>query len=219
MAGWPDVNEFTDFLIASGLYGITPTALQGYLDIQGALDAAVEEWNDTTKYWPFLSNGNVNEERRFQPPALTPLLDLNSGLITCTSVTVDSTFANPTGNVRTELLDYWLKPDTARQRGIPWTYLLIRKLWFSNAPQSLIVKGEWGYCDAAHLPSSARRAVMALAAQDLLPQIQTGLSHGGLIKLTEGDSSKEWGFRELNQLWQGIVDKALRQGYVRQIVG
>jgi hypothetical protein len=208
---WPTTDELFRYLVGAGLNQFGQTQAQQMLDFQGALDGAVNIWNDRTHYWPFLSTASTSEERRFDPPNTGCLLDFNGGLVTFTSLTVDLTYANASGSARVNVRDFWLRPADAAPRKKPWTYAIMRHLWASHEPQSIAVVGEWGYCTDANLPAAARTAVLAIAARQLLPQIQTQISRGGLIKLTEGDSSKQWGFAELGQLWDGVVDRAVAQ--------
>lgn len=225
---WPDVTEFTHFLQASGLYGLTPTTAQGLLDLAGALRTAIEKWNDLTRYWPFLSNGDTSESRYFDPDA-TNLIDLNGGLVTFTSMATDIAYDETVsgtssdysvGTERIDIRDFRLMPSDARPRKRPWTY--IKTAWRTRGmPGSIKIVGEWGFCIDRDLPETARRAVMALGALELKPQIQSQITSGGLKRLTRGDETKEWGLDDLMKAgldWQSMVDRALASGYVRQII-
>lgn len=215
---WPDVDEFATFLTASGLIGLTPSAVEDLLDLQGALDAGVERWNDLTYYWPFMSTGVV--ETRYFDPAWSYLLDLNSGLLSLTSLETGlqylSTGSLQSGTSQINVQDFKLKPMDAPNRGKPYTYIEA-SWWGGGGIDSRIgVTGVWGYCLSANLPSSARRAVMALAAQDLMGNIELLRRTGGLKKLTRGDETKEWSESStLVSFWGGIVGLALKQGFVR----
>lgn len=218
MATWPDEAEFRQFLVASGLHAFSnATEAQNALDLSGALTAGVERWNELTHYWPFLSTGDATEERRFDP-RMGRIIDLNGGLLTLTSLSTGVTYGS-TGNARVSVRDFRLMPTDAAPRKKPYTYIECLQFYpLSDSAEagSIKVVGEWGYCTAANLPESARRAVMALAAQELTPQIAMVLSRGGLTQLTEGDSTKRWGgMADLAAGWQSTVTTALAQGYVR----
>lgn len=217
---WAEANEFAHYLVAAGLRGTTPTAIQQALDLAGALDAALNKWEDLTHYWPFLSTGNVNVTRYFDGPN-GRLLDINGGLVVFTSLETNLTYQTNGslggGTSQINIRDFKLKPTDAAPRRKPWTYIEIG--WWWHQCGQIGVTGDWGYCTEANLPSAARRAVMALAAITLAPQIISQLTRGGLIRLEEGDSKKQWGDVEsLRNLFQADVDAALAQGYVRRRV-
>lgn len=224
---WPDVTEFTEYLQASGLYGISPTAAQLLLDLEGALAAGIEQWENMTRYWPFLSNGDINEGRFFDPDG-SSIIDLNGGLLRFTSLSTDIAYdANVSGTIsdyssgqeRVDIRDFALAPSDAPSRKRPYTYIKCG-WWTRGAPASIKVVGEWGYCIDRDLPKTARRAVMALAAMEVQPQIQRLISQGGLKRLTRGDETKEWGIDDLRKAgldWQSVADSAVKQ-YQRVII-
>ncbi len=216
---WPNADELQQFLVASGLnVDAGKSAAQQALDLDGAISAAIDSWNDMTHYWPFLSTGVTTEERRFDPN-MGNLIDLNGGLVTLTSLTTGVTYSNSVGTPRTNIRDFQLLPSDAAPRKLPWN--LITAIWFnwgddSYYPGSIKIIGEWGYCTGTNLPASARRAVMALAAQSLMPQIELNLRRGGLKVFQQGDSEKQWGrLGESADMWQSMIDRALKQGFVR----
>ena len=223
--GWPDATEFTEYLQASGLYGLTPSTREALLDLNGALNAGIERWNEMTHYWPFMSNGDVDERRFFDPPT-GYILDINGGLVTFTSLASDVAYDENSssgfndslsaGTARTNLLDFRLLPTDAAPRNKPWTH--IRLGWTcTGGPGSVVVTGEWGYCRAANLPASVRIAVMALAGNSLLPQITRLMLSNGLKELTRGDETKKWLTpKEMKEGWDSDVAAAFAMGdYVR----
>jgi len=227
---WPDADEFANFLVGCGLRDNPPTAIQQGMDLDDALNSAVEKWNGLTHYWPFLSTG-VDETRQFDPPT-GRVLDLRGGLVSFTSLYTDQVFQSTdslaTGNQRENLRDFRLMPNDAPQENKPWTYIVTG--WPSSIDYgfpgaygvspvagSIGITGKWGYCLDANLPRSARRGVMALAAQELMPQIILEKTRGGLKRLSQGDSTKEWDFNAANDLLDGMVKKALKDGgFVRK---
>lgn len=151
MAGWPTSAELQTFLLGAGLVSEPPSTAQLVLDYQGAIDSAIEQWNDMTHYWPFMSTGNVNEARKFQPTR-SGLLDFNGGLITLTAIVTEVQYTNNVsdgGSARVQSTDYFLRPENASQRKKPWTYLDAG--WYqgwgfrSGYQDSIIITGEWGY--------------------------------------------------------------------------
>ncbi len=197
---WPTTEDLKDYLIASGLYSDPPSAVQSRLDLEGALLAAIEKWNDLTHYWPFVSTGNVNETRYFDAPT-SYLLDLNGGLLQMVSVATDQVYepnysntvnnSLSVGTERLNLRDFRLEPADAPMRGKPYTYL--RLGWVAcGVPGSIAIMGEWGYCTADTVPYSAKRGVLAIAAGMLMPQIMHQLTRGGLVLLQRGDETKKW---------------------------
>lgn len=216
--GWPTSSEFAHFLIASGMMSQSVTALQGFLDLDGAIEAAVDRWNDLTGYWPFLSTGDATEYRDFASPN-SGVLDFDSGLVAFTSLTTANEYlafgSLQGGEEQLNVRDFRLQPMDAPQKKKPWTWA--QTGWWGAGGGIIRVTGEWGYCNEANLPEAARRAVMALAAQQISPQIEAVRRQGGLVKLQRGDETKQWGAEvgQLEQTWQSMVEGALGQGYVR----
>jgi hypothetical protein len=221
--GWPDTTEFTEYLQASGLYGLTPSAREALLDLPGALQAGIEKWNDLTHYWPFLSTGNINETRYFDSPDGSRL-DLNSGIVTFTSLASDVVYDQAgnaslsTGVDRINYRDLRLYPHDAAQRVKPWTHIELGFYGGGHYSGMIAVTAEWGYCNDANLPSAARLGVMALAANMLLPQIERLMLNGGLKELQRGDETKKWLTpKELHEGWNTDLAGSLVMGdYVRQ---
>lgn len=185
---WPDTTDLNNYLIAAGLISAGITDTESELDLAGAIDAAVEQWNDETRYWPFQSTGTA-QARRYTPPT-GGILDLNGGLVALTSLYIDVTYTSA-GTAYTNLQHFRLIPRDAPQRSRPWTG--VEFLW---SPQNVSdgeieITGTWGYCLAANLPARASRGVLALAALELVPQIQQALTQG-IVRWTEGDRSKQY---------------------------
>lgn len=212
---WPTVEQFTNYLKASGMVGLTLTAAQELLDLSGALTAAVERWEEMTHYWPFLSTGNANETRYFEGPN-GYILDIDGGLITFTSLSsglvyeAGGTNSLSAGTARTNYQDIRLHPTNAAAKGKPWTTI---ELGWSPNGGLIAVTGEWGYCNDANLPESARRAVMAIAADWLMPQISMLMSNGALVELERGDERKKWADPgKMAESWALQVKHAIETG-------
>lgn len=206
---WPDSTDLINYLAASGLVSATPTALEQLLDMEGALRAGIDRWEDTTHFWPFLSTGDATEARRFASPYPSNLLDLNGGLVTITRVTVGVTYTVSSGADYTVNQHYRLLPRDAAPRRKPWTQIEFIYGMVGYDSGEIEVTGEWGYCTDDNLPSAARRGVLAMAAMDLLPQMNRALSQG-LVRWTEGDVTKQYATPDqLAAGWQSVVEGAI----------
>lgn len=206
---WPTVGELTTFLQASRLVSVPPTALENLIDFTGILDAAIERWEGLTGFSPYLTTGDATEVRAFRSPWPANILDLNGGLLAITSLTVDVTNTVSSGTSYTAGLHFRLHPRDAAQRKVPWTQ--IEFLWSPGNPSDgeIEIEGEWGFTTEANLQSSAKRAVLALAAMEVLPQVNAAIAQG-LLRWTEGDVTKQWGAGDkIMDGWQALVDKAL----------
>lgn len=221
----PTVEDLKDYLIAAGLYSDPPSAIQSRLDLEGALNAAVGRWNDLTHYWPFMSTGNVNETRYFDPPN-SHILDLNGGLLQLVALATEQQYqansSNPVnsslsvGVSQQNLRDFRLKPLNAPAMSKPYTYMEIG--WYGwGVSGSIAVTGEWGYCTSANMPAGASRGILALAADLLMPQISFQISRGGLSMLQRGDETKRWDLSQLAEVWKSDLSGALTMGdFVRR---
>ena len=223
----PTVEDLRDYLIAAGLYSDPPSAIQSRLDLEGALDAAVGRWNDLTHYWPFMSNGNTQETRYFDPPN-SRLLDLNGGLLSLYALATDQQYeANSSNTVnnslsvgvtKQNLRDFRLKPLNAPAMGKPYTYMETG-WWLGGVAGSIAVTGEWGYTTSANMPAGAKRGILALAADLLMPQITMQVTRGGLSMLQRGDETKRWDLSQLAEVWKSDLNGALTMGdFVRRRV-
>ncbi len=219
----PTVEDLKEYLGAAGLYSDPPSAIQSLLDLEGALNAAVRRWNDLTHYWPFMSTGDVNETRYFDPPN-SHILDLNGGLLQLVAMATEQQYdANvndslSAGVSQQNLRDFRLKPLNAPAEGKPYTYMQVG--WYGwGVSGSIAVTGEWGYCTSATMPAGARRGIMAIAADLLMPQITMQVTRGGLSMIQRGDETKKWDLSQLAEVWKSDLSSALTLGdFVRRRV-
>lgn len=214
---WPTSDDLLEHLQAAGLVGTTPTSLQDLLDLEGAIQAAEDAWEDMTGYSPFVASA-TDSTRRFLPsfPARQdryPVLDLlaspsGSGLVAVpTSLTVDVTYTSA-GTAYTNLQDYRLLPRDVTAGAQPYTAIEFLTAPLNVSDGEVVIVGKWGYCTSANLPDLARRAGLALAALDLMPQLEPALARG-LVRWTEGDVTKQ--YAETSQggtFWQSYAEKA-----------
>lgn len=209
----PTVEDLKEYLGAAGLYSSPPSAIQSLLDLAGALEAAIGKWNDLTHYWPFVSTGDVNETRYFDPPN-SNILDLDGGLLQLVALATEQQYDAAANNslsvgvTQQNLRDFRLKPLNAPAKGKPYTYMEIG--WYGyGVSGSIAVTGEWGFCTAANLPAGAKRGMLALAADLLMPQITMQLTRGGLSMLQRGDETKKWDMSLLAEVWKTDQKSAL----------
>lgn len=205
---WPTTAELTTFLQASHLVSVPPTALENLIDFSGILDTGIERWEGLTGFSPYLSSGQT-ETRAYRSPWPANILDLYGGLLAITSLTVDVTNTISSGTSYTAGLHYRLHPRDAAQRKVPWTQ--IEFMWSPGCPADgeIEIAGIWGYTTEANLLSSAKRAVLALAAMEALPQVNAAIAQG-LLRWTEGDVTKQFAAGDaIANGWQALVDKAL----------
>lgn len=86
--------------------------------LQGFLDEAVQELEQTTGHNPFLAGAAAT--RRYTPSkAGDHILQLDAGLVSVSAVTY-------CGTALTLNTDYWLKPDNAAVRSRPYTHIQFR---------------------------------------------------------------------------------------------
>lgn len=212
--GWPTGTDLENYLQAAGLVSDPLTDAQELFDFDGAIEAAIAQWNDETHYWPFLSTG-LPTVRVFNAP-YGRLLDLNGGLLSLEWLSIDVAATNSYGTRQTNLSDFTLQPSDAPSRGRPYTYIEFEG-WQGGDNRSIEVYGIWGFTLDANLSAKAKRGVLAMAALDLLPQILTLQSRGGLTELQEGDSRKKWDTKSATDFFGSDVKRALA-GYVRHRV-
>lgn len=151
----PTTTDLQELLESAGLYNA-----DWNLDLQGALDGAVQWWRDVTEFQPFLSTGSA-DTRPYNPPSGT-VLRLQNGLLSCASVVLTDSAGNETTLVAGE--DYWLEPVTAPAEGWPYTRLCFDARP-SAKPGGVAVEGVWGF--AEEYPAIAWRAVLHAAAVEL----------------------------------------------------
>jgi hypothetical protein len=187
---WPTSDDLLDFLKAARLVATTPTAWQELLDVDTALESAIEEFEARVGYRPFLA-GEDATARKFTPEGLS-ILDLDGGATSVETVALD-------GETLEEDKDYWLMPANAPAEGKPFTYIEFDEPLFGKR-NSLVITALWGY--AAAVPAKAKTTVLAGAAGLLSPQLASGIANG-LIRLTQGDQTEEWGSKPLESITAG----------------
>lgn len=133
------------------------------LDLQGALDGAITQWQTDTEYKPFLSTGEATT-KTFPAPRNSYKLFLQTGLLE-----VETLSMRPYPGAELEELtlntDFVLEPVGAPDEGNPYT-----RIRFLRSVTNIIqIEGVFGY--ATEYPAPAFRAIVRKAALDLAPDI------------------------------------------------
>lgn len=214
---WPTTDELEAFLLATRLEAATDSTLSELLDLQGAIDAAVEDLEGATGYKPFLAdsvagslsgNGETARTRYFTPDG-TDLLDLKGGLVWIESVAVGVSNTSD-GTDLTEDEGWYAMPDNAAEEEKPWSWIEFAGDQ-SGGRRSIAVRGIWGY--GYFVPELAFQAVLARAAEILMPQIVT-LMTAGLVRRRAGDEEEQYGdkpYATQTLAWRSIFDRACRR--------
>jgi hypothetical protein len=193
----PTGVDLSRFVQAAGL-----TIPNGYLDLDGAVYAAIEEWEERTGYAPFFTPASEQAVTRYYspgdiiiPPNEPPMLDLMAGLLSVESFRVGVTSTDP-GMTLTAGKDYRLAPANAPARQRPYTYVVFLSPFATfgnvgpNLPDSIQVTGRWGYWTSVH--EAAWRAILCGAAARLAPQLSLAI-RDGVARWGEGDVSNDYG--------------------------
>jgi hypothetical protein len=216
-AAWPTTDELQDYLLATRIESATDSTLSGLLDLQGAIDAAVEDFEGATGYKPFLAdsvagslsgNGETAVTRYFTPD-MTDLLDLHAGLVWIESVAVGVSNTSD-GTALDEDEDWYAMPENAATEEKPWSWIEFAAAQ-TGSRRSIAVRGIWGY--SYYVPELAFQAVLARAAELLMPQIVT-LMTSGLVRRRAGDEEEQYGDKPYvtqTAAWRSLFDRACQR--------
>jgi hypothetical protein len=215
--GLPTPADLQAELQAAGAYDSS-------LDLQRALDEAVEALEDAAECTPFLAPETATA-RRFHAPGPRGtyegtqngggrVLFLGCGLVELESLTVDGTELAVDADFHLE----------SEEEGAPFTRVRFTPPVYA-APHGIVITGRWGYC--AELPPLAFAAILGHAAASLAPlgaskrrtAAEDALSaDGGVIKAKEAgsvrveyavqDASKTTSFNTAVAKWQNDFRKA-----------
>lgn len=196
---WPQPADVQQLLMAAGLW---PTAsgqqATATTEIAVALPATVAAFERRTGWLPFLAGDTST--RAFDGPDVRGLLDLNSGLIEITSLTV-------AGQPYIENTDYWLRASNAPFPLAPYDGIQFtsRALALNTmlAPNQIMITGRWGY--GATLPSDVWDAVRGGAAALTAPRLASAST--GVVRTVV-----ENGFRQVFDL--GLLRPARLQEWL-----
>ena len=208
---YPQGSDVQTFLTNTGLR--LPFSTDDYC---AAAQASVDEFENKTGYRPFLANAGL-ERRLFDPPRMGPqagrinsdqggrVLDLNGGVIQVPDDGVLIGFVPNTtdeigiaqgitddlgsaGTVLTRGLQYYLKPNDAFHRGIPWTHIEFLTPT-RGVPQSIVVNAIWGYTQT--LTADVWRAILTNAAASLISQTSL-FNFSGMDSFTQAGVTEKY---------------------------
>lgn len=204
---YPVSADLTTFLTDSGLTAPSATTLAQ------AVNAAVEAWEQSTGYIPFISTGS--DTTRYYDPNGTDYIDLRAGVVAVTSVTTGLSPTDTTGTVLAVNEDFWLTPTDATERERPHTGIRFRTRQRGDA-RSVKVIGKFGYCLTGAFPADAFLAILKKAAAIVLPIINNA-STGAAQKVKQRDVEYTYGDGSANGLSASIntYDSAFRMAVAR----
>lgn len=202
VAQWPNLN--------SGALTLLTT---------GSAEAALDAFQTDTRQQPFLKDAS-DVTRYFDPPGPESrlenqfyrgggkLLQLEAGLLSCTSISLGVNADNPNGDAMDLQRQLRLMPQNAAARGKPYTWI---EFFFPvyGSPGSLKIVGKWGY--SAQVPEDAWQAVLKKAAAMSTPAVIQALSDG-LAAWSEGDASEKYSPIDLETSatrWDNEVDACI----------
>jgi hypothetical protein len=175
-AAYPTAADLQAFL--RGLSTPLPAGLD-LAALEEKVADAVAEWEERTGWRPYLAP-SAPVTLLYDPPSPTAgaafatgwrggrILELKTGLLSLTSLTVTDT-AYTLGQ------DFWLRPNNAAPRGLPYTEIEFLGPVF-GLPQSVAVGGVFG-C-VAQLPDTTWRRIIERAASLSVPELSVAISGG-----------------------------------------
>jgi hypothetical protein len=143
---------------------------------QAAIGAnlAVAEWENLTGWKPFLSISSTPQTRYYHGTDENGFLNLRTGLLTLTGVTLDSTARVLSGGSQ----NVWATPVNAAADGEPYTELDFGG-YITHRNNRIAVTGRWGYCTEVPADVWARlQEVGALFALTSVENLQSIASLG-----------------------------------------
>jgi hypothetical protein len=174
---YPIGTDLRSILIAAGL----PASVVDAQDLDAACLAACEQWEQDSRYTPFLQTSATNTARSYDPPN-GKMMQLSRGLIALESVEADGV----------ELVsgeDYRLRPLNAAADGRPYLAIeFLRRI--SAQPGGIEISGVWGY--GTELSAVVWKALLASAALEVIGSIGlhspvNGTVAAGTIKAKQDD--------------------------------
>jgi hypothetical protein len=214
-------GDLMRFLVGAGMIDDPPSGIQTYIDLDSKVADARAKWENTTGYKPFLG---ATQTRYFDPPGPhssrsysqlkggRSVLWLDTGLVSVTSVTVDTVAYTQTAPGSSTLNDYWLEPANAPDDGRPYEQI---NFWgpVYGLPNSVVVVGTWGF--GAAIPDDAFQGMLNDAAAECteLP----GLVSRGLVNWKRDSITQTFGENPLGSLFErwGRTARNARMRYKR----
>lgn len=176
----PTAYDLERFLIGAGMIGLTPTVREQYLDLDLAVDAAYEDFQNDTGIRPFLAeSATTNKKYNFggsyvQLPPYTAI----------TRVSIRTPYET-TSEAKTEVTDFEFVYDGDTIVGLQFAG------FFRDGDGRLVIDGRRGWSD--DLPANVFQAIQGRAAGvHLRPSIASAINNGA-ISWQEGDVSEKYG--------------------------
>lgn len=216
-SAYPLDADYTAFVTGAGLS--MPSAYSWV----GIADYAQAEFEKRTGRIPFLKDAS-DVARSFDPPGATStletsfykggekLLELDAGLLTCTSVAVGVTPGDP-GAVLAAGTQYRLMPQNAAVKNMPYEWI---EFYFPvyGMPSSIVITGKWGY--AANLPEDVWQCCLCIGAEYVATQILDGLLTGATsIKTPTDETTYSRNVADLGKGWGATATRIIENGGYR----
>jgi len=179
-SAYPAAEDLAALLAATGL--TVPDAL----DFEAKVADAKDEWEQRTDWLPYLA-GAEDSARAFDPPGYAwgggggHTMNLGAGLVSLTSVTIDSAADWTTNGVLTRGTDFVLLPSNATAQKRPYTSIRFARPVYGGA-ESVVILGRWGR--VAELEDNVWNSILGYAASLCAPELGLTIS-GGLVKMDD----------------------------------
>lgn len=202
-ATYPIYPEASDIEAQIAAIGVE---LPAGFDAEPYAFAAIKEWEDGTRYWPFLKGASA--EFRYSPPGANDRgewrgnsrrLLLDRGFVAVSEIAWGD-------DVLVEDEDYRLLPANAEYDLVPYTIVEFTKSR-RGAPLVITLTGEPGYCE--ELPAIVWMAIRDLAVGRMLEAIREGIAANPL-DYKEGDISEKYESATVKTLGSTFVARALK---------
>lgn len=209
-AEYPTAQEVLDLFTAAGLTlpsGMDETAVDPFLY------AAISEWEDLTRYHPFLEGASAsfyydppgpNRKGENRGGGRTLLLD--RGFTAITSIYTDVEADGTGGTLLVVGDDYRIEPYNAGANAEPYTRITFTAVQWGS-PMSVKVTGTPGY--TADLSAEVWNAIRMLAASNVCQALKEGRA-GKAIEWSDGDGTSERKSIELLGQWGATWGKSAR---------
>ena len=220
---YPTDSDLVSLLTAAGLWDSSFSPF-----VSGQVQAAIDQFEMSTGYIPFLSDG-TSGNFYYDPPGSMgrqyqyswkgggKILELDNGFVSIQAVALGYSIDNP--NPSTQDLNRSLRflPLNRTSRNLPIEAIeFYFNVW--GIPQSIRIQGVAGYTLA--LPERVWLAILNLAAANFLPIIM-GFITGGMVEMREADVAERFGadmFQQFITSFNMVYSTTLTQ-YKRMRVG
>lgn len=203
---YPDGTDLLNYIASLGIVDEeVKDARFGALDLTVKAGAAAAEWERRTAWRPFLAQ--AGQSRRFDAPWAARTLELSGGLLSLTTLTVDD-------DARTLDEDFWLGPENAAAKGLPYTFVEFAGRAVASARRGIEITGDWGRMET--LTDDIWQAVLHYGACLCYPELSLGISKGAYsirdvnFEIRYAGAGNGPLFLEA-QTWKSVFDAAVRR--------